>query len=391
LPHKTRSFSTLPQPEHAQTLLAELSTATCSFAPAAADAPLALYGAGDLGLLARDFLNYVGREPVMVIDRNAHSLAQDTKWSGTQLLTPHEAAKSAKESIRVAVSIVTDPYVPIERSLSNLGFTDIVPFYDLTESFRQHHPLSNGWFAAPLSREQQAKTAKVLALWDDDISRAHHLQFIAWHRLREEWTFDPAPLSLSNRFFIPEIVSVLHKEEVFLDAGAHHGIVINAFLDHTEGRFRRVVAIEPDAINRKRLAENVQKLLPGDQRVTIHDFALSDRDGEALFHTGLDYASQLSRTGRTWITTRRLDTLGLFPTFIKLHLEGAELATLTGAKQILRGSRPIIVATVYHNEDGIWKTAQWLMNTLSDYRFLFRSHSWCGTGAVIYAIPERRE
>jgi len=49
-----------------------------------------------------------------------------------------------------------------------------------------------------------------------------------------------------------------------------------------------------------------------------------------------------------------------------------------------------VLATVYHNEDGIWKTAHWLMDTLPDYRFLFRAHSWCGTGAVIYAIPEER-
>jgi hypothetical protein len=30
------------------------------------------------------------------------------------------------------------------------------------------------------------------------------------------------------------------------------------------------------------------------------------------------------------------------------------------------------------------------METLPDYRFLFRIHSWCGTGAVIYAIPDER-
>jgi hypothetical protein len=46
--------------------------------------------------------------------------------------------------------------------------------------------------------------------------------------------------------------------------------------------------------------------------------------------------------------------------------------------------------TVYHNADGIWKTPAWLMETLPGYRFLFRAHSWCGTGAVIYALPEEK-
>ena len=325
----------------------------------------------------------------MVIDRNAEFLAQDGNWSGIQLLTPYEAAKTAKR-IRVAVSVVTAPYLPIERSLSDLGFADIVPFYDLAESYRRQHPLSNGWFASPLSPEHQAMTGEVLASWHDDVSRAHHLQFIAWRRLREEWTFDLAAVNSSSRFFVAEIVDVLREDEVLLDAGAHHGIVINAFLNHTNGRFRGIAAIEPDASNRARLDENIQRAVPGDRRVTVYDCALSVEDGEAIFHSDLDYASQLSQTGRTRVTTRRLDTLGLSPTFVKLHIEGAELAALKGARQTLTTCRPIVAATVYHNDDGIWKTAQWLMETLPDYRFLFRNHSWCGTGSVIYAIPEER-
>lgn len=85
-----------------------------------------------------------------------------------------------------------------------------------------------------------------------------------------------------------------------------------------------------------------------------------------------------------------IDALGMEPTFIKLHLEGAELAVLRGAERTLRSARPIVAATVYHNDDGIWKTPLWMMRNLKDYRFLFRLHSWCGTGAVLYAIPSER-
>jgi hypothetical protein len=80
----------------------------------------------------------------------------------------------------------------------------------------------------------------------------------------------------------------------------------------------------------------------------------------------------------------------LAPSFVKLHLEGAELAALKGARQTLLANPPIIAATVYHNADGMWRTPLWLMETLPDYRFLFRAHSWCGTGAVVYAIPNAR-
>jgi FkbM family methyltransferase len=255
---------------------------------------------------------------------------------------------------------------------------------------QQHRALSNGWFAAPLTAFDQAKTAEVLARWDDDVSRAHHLQFLAWRRLREEWVFDAAPTPDCARFFIPEVARVLNEDEFLLDAGAHDGSVSQAFARHTNGAFRRIAAIEPDPSNRARLDANLQSWLPADPRVTVHDCALADDEGEALFHDGIDYASQLSPTGRMRVTTRPLDALDLSPTFVKIHLEGGELSALKGARGTLLGNRPIVAATVYHNADGIWKTPHWLMQLLPNYRFLFRAHSWCGTGAVVYAIPNER-
>ena len=325
----------------------------------------------------------------MVIDRNARELANDPEWAGARVMHPADVSATAKSRVRLVVSVATSPYVPLERSLFDLGFEHIVPFYDLAESFRHQHPLSNGWFAAPLTANDRENTAKVLDRWDDDTSRAHHLQFLAWRRLREEWTFTGAPMPECGRFFIPEIVSVLHRKEILLDAGAHHGSVTQRFIEQTNGKFRQVIAIEPDPWSRARLKNALRPWLE-DGRLSILNCALAAAEGEARFHDGLGYASQLSETGEIRITVRPLDALGLAPTFIKLHLEGGELAALKGARQTLLAKRPLIAATVYHNADGIWRTPLWLMETLPDYRFLFRVHSWCGTGAVLYAIPNER-
>jgi FkbM family methyltransferase len=343
-----------------------------------------------MGRLARDFLKAVGRDFEIVVDRNARQLADDPTWAGVRLQHPDDVPETVKSELRLAVSLVTSPYVPVERSLLERGFKDVVPFYDLAESFRDLHPLSNGWFAPPLSAHDRQNAAKVLTLWADDMSRAHHLQFLAWRRLREEWTFETAPVPECKRFFIPEVADILHGNEIFLDVGAHHGSVTEAFVQQTKGAFGYVVAVEPDPANRVVLQDALRSLLPDDPRVTVYDCALGEDEGMAPFHDGLGYASQIAGTGRTRVMTRPLDALGLSPTFIKLHLEGGELAALKGARQTLQANRPIVAATVYHNDDGIWRTPLWLMETLSDYRFLFRAHSWCGTGAVVYAIPKER-
>jgi hypothetical protein len=114
-------------------LLADLATAPCPFFSALADVPLALYGAGNLGRLARDFLEAVGHDFVMVIDRNVRQMAEEPDWSGVPLPHPDEVPDSAKSDVRLAVSLVTSAYMPLEASLLELGFKDIVLFYDLAE------------------------------------------------------------------------------------------------------------------------------------------------------------------------------------------------------------------------------------------------------------------
>jgi FkbM family methyltransferase len=390
LQHLARSFADLPYPGQASSLLAEIAATPCRFSPVIDDVPLALYGAGNMGRLACEFLGNVGRNFEIVIDLNARKLATAPAWCSVPLLHPDEVPRETRTKLRLAVSLVSSPYVAIERSLQARGFRDVIPFYDLAEGFRPKHPLGNGWFLPPLTQEDLDQTEKILDSWHDDISRAHHLQFLAWRRLREEWIFERAPLSPDARFFIPEVTDVLTETEFFIDGGAHHGHVTQEFVRQTDGAFDQILAIEPDPSNFLHLRSNLRSWMSDDARIHYSDCALADVEADLPFREGLGYMSQLSETGTTRVATRILDTMGLSPTFLKLHLEGGELAALKGARKTLLLSRPIICATVYHNADGIWRSPLWLMETLHDYRFLFRLHTWCGTGAVVYAIPNER-
>jgi FkbM family methyltransferase len=384
-----RHFAALPDAAGARRLLRELAAPAVDLGPFSTEAPIALYGAGNLGRMARDFLDTVGRPFDLVIDRNAAGLRNEPYWWAHRVMAPGAVPDDIKRSHVVLVTVATAEYVPVEAALRDEGFEQIVPFYDFAEGFRQVHPLSNGWFAGPISERDQAMIGRVLDGYADDVSRAHHLQFLAWRRLRQEWTFDDAPVTGGDRFFIPEVIAVLGNDEVFVDAGAHHGNVIDAFTARTNGRFESIVAVEPDAANRARLLAYIEATMPGDDRIAVLNCALGSVAGEARFHAGLGYASQLSATGRDSVRVAKLDDLTA-ASFVKLHLEGGELDALKGGREMLTRDRPIVAATVYHDDDGIWRTPLWLMETLSHYRFLFRLHSWCGTGAVIYAIPEER-
>lgn len=389
--HIARHFDVLPGVAKSLALLEEIDAGEPTTVPVSLAKPVGLYGAGNLGHMARDFLKAVWCDFDFVIDRNADSLCNDPAWQGKQVYHPDAVPDGLKQTHQLLVTVATVPQVPLERYLVDLGFRHIVPFYDFSEQFRHLHPLSNGWLAEPLSVTDKAMAGVVLSGFADDISRAHHLQFLAWRRLRQEWTFEFAPVTGNDRFFIPEIVNVLSAGEVFLDAGAHHGSVSLEF-DRRRSDWKEIVAVEPDPANRAAMDKAFAERWPERQgrHPALAAYALGAHRNVAAFHHGLGYASQLADTGQTKVEVIPIDELEIVPSFIKLHLEGAELPALKGGWQTIKRARPIIAATVYHNDDGIWKTPLWLMRAAEDYHFLFRLHSWCGTGAVLYAIPAER-
>lgn len=387
--YHARHFAAPPTAAEARALLDEIGASAPDFPTVPADLPLALYGAGNLGQMAREFLAEVGRDFDFVIDRNADTLRDHPLWRDKPVYAPDAVPSHLKQSHLVLVTVVTAPYVPLEAMLDDLGFAHIAPFYDFAENFRAVHSLSNGWYGPPLSQIDRENAAKALTGFGDDASRAHHLQFLAWRQLRREWLFDGTVVANHNRFFIPEVLDALESDPVFLDGGAHHGSVSLA-LDDLRPDWRKIIAVEPDTANRRVLEKTFHGHRPDGSRTRIIGEALSAESGKARFHSGLGYASQISPIGQDTVTLITLDALDIRPTFVKLHLEGGELDALKGGLETFRRTRPIIAATVYHNADGIWKTPLWLMENLEDYRILFRTHSWCGTGAVVYAIPDEK-
>lgn len=386
-----RAFATAPSAAEARVLLTEIAATESSPHPLQPTQPLALYGAGDLGRLARNHLRYLDIPIAAVIDRNAEAISADPGWAGIPVLHPDKVDPAFKRDAMLAVSIATSPFAPLQASLRAAGWANVVPYYDIAESFRDRHPLSNGWIAEPFTEADMTALEEVLAGWADDRSRAHHLQFLAWRRLRREWTFSDAPVTVGDRFFIPEVLAAMTDEEHYIDAGAHYGLVGRRFIEERQGRFRTLTAIEPDQQSLVTLSQTLATL-PANQSAKsgVLDTVLDEAPQIRSFHEGLGYASQIASTGGTRRQSASLDMLDLAPTILKLHLEGHELPALRGASATLASHRPIVMATVYHNADGLYATARWLMHTLTRYRFLFRLHSWCGTGAVIYAIPEER-
>lgn len=155
------------------------------------------------------------------------------------------------------------PFTPIQAYLKELGWHHVSHFYDIAQVHADQAPLNNGWFAGPLDNGDYKQISRLLAAWDDDASRAAHLQFLAWRVHREEWLIGNSPVSTDDRYFISPILTALRHDERFLDAGAFDGSVSQRFIDLTNGSFGRIHAIEADRENAL-LLDNWRKSLPED-------------------------------------------------------------------------------------------------------------------------------
>lgn len=383
----TVNHTKLPSIMESYKFLHDMSNRHTNFIPHKVDKPLIIYGAGNLGKMAKEYFDILNITISLITDKHPEQYINDTFWNNIKIISPEDVPYEQRKSSLLAICIVTSSFSEINKSLKEQGWNDTIPFYDISQSYTNIHPLNNGWYEK-LTKDDISNIENILSKLEDNISRAHYLQFIAWHTLREEWIFKDAPIIADNRYFIPEVLSVLNDREVFVDIGAHHGEVILKFLKITNNKYSKIWAFEPDKINISNLYNNYKD---SKYHINIEQTALGNLprlEKKKFYSSG--YSSQISDLGKTEVNVEELDIFHIPSTFIKIHTEGYELPILYGALRTITKNRPILAVTIYHSKEGLWKIPYHLITILDNYIFYFRLHSWYGTGAVIYAIPNER-
>ena len=191
----------------------------------------------------------------------------------------------------------------------------------------------------PLNLEERLKAAVVPPAWQ------------RWYHVRRERRMGERELHL-----VPLLAD---RQRVSVDAGANRGVWTEVLRRHSRG----VCAFEP---NPKMYAELRRCAHPD---VRTFQYALSDRGGEAdllvpqndkgFSNQGASLSRARIGAGRFRALTvemRRLDDFDLGDVgFLKVDVEGHELAALQGARETLRRCRPTLVVEIeerYH-ERGI--------------------------------------
>jgi FkbM family methyltransferase len=161
---------------------------------------------------------------------------------------------------------------------------------------------------------------------------------------------------------------IVPRDRMAVDIGAAEGV----YTWHLRRIASGVAAFEPNPESAARLRAR----LPS---VDVHAVAVSDRDGEALLRipvtqsialSGLgtvedanDFQHGYSETHRIEVPARTLDSFSLPPLgFMKIDVEGHELAVLRGAERSIIRDRPTILIEVEdrHRAGAVVTVTSWL-------------------------------
>ncbi len=166
----------------------------------------------------------------------------------------------------------------------------------------------------------------------------------------------------------------IQSGDIVLDAGAHVGESTYAAI---RAGAARVVSVEPDQDNIAALRRNLAREIASGQ-VVIIEKGVYDREGSLTFvhrdgsRDGF-FVEGEATAGSLPITTidRIVSDLALPRVdFIKMDIEGAEVAALTGAADTLRRFAPKIAVGTYHKPDDLQRIEQVVMTNQPEYTVL---------------------
>ena len=190
------------------------------------------------------------------------------------------------------------------------------------------------------------------------------------------------------------------REETYLDLGAYNGDTVQEFLQLTHGRYKKIIALEPDPKNFKKLTDFVRqnelKHITCLQAGVWNDcgslelngkggrqstFWEADRSGFATQNLS-QTCSMKKKIKKQQVTVVSVDAVlgNDHADYMKFDVEGVEKEALEGAAGHLvpdgNGALPKLLVAAYHHDEDIFALPLLLWKLQPEYQIYLRKHPY---------------
>ncbi|CAK7052170.1 MAG: hypothetical protein DELT_01092 [Desulfovibrio sp.] len=189
-----------------------------------------------------------------------------------------------------------------------------------------------------------------------------------------------------EQYRIPGICEI-EGEGIIVDAGCCLGETAVYFAQKAPSSIVYSFEPNPDMANlaRKNIAANGLE-----EQIIVCPYALSDTIGTARFAASLGGGSNLNEHGAMTVDLTTIDEMAKQwerpVSFIKMDIEGAELAALQGAVETIHRDRPKLAISLYHKPEDLFELPFFLKEHCTDYSFFVRGDA----EFVLFAVPNEK-
>ena len=164
----------------------------------------------------------------------------------------------------------------------------------------------------------------------------------------------------------------LSDSETILDLGAYDGDTLRIFLQNTGGKYKKIVALEPDEKNFRKLAKATQDM----ENVELINKGVWKENTVLRFQKSAGRQSKVSDNADRQIEVIGVDSLKEDFSFIKMDVEGCEREALLGAEKTIKKCLPKLYVCAYHRNEDIFDLPL-LINSFDErYKLYFRQHKY---------------
>ena len=190
------------------------------------------------------------------------------------------------------------------------------------------------------------------------------------------------------------------REETYLDLGAYNGDTVQEFLQLTHGRYKKIIALEPDPKNFKKLTDFVRqnelKHITCLQAGVWNDcgsleltgnggrqstFWEADRSGFATQNLS-QTCSMKKKVKKQQVNVVSVDAVlgNDHADYMKFDVEGVEKEALEGAAEHLapdgNGALPKLLVAAYHHDEDLFALPLLLWKLQPEYKIYLRKHPY---------------
>jgi FkbM family methyltransferase len=303
---------------------------------------------------------------------------------------PSEVKLNSSSQVILGVSNLHGDLISITKNISSVEpNVNIITPVELSIFLRSKDILlENYWMGA--SREFYERHSQEIANFRsllEDLESKELFDKILKYRidglLNDLWLPDPL-----GEQYLPKGLETPPVNLRALDLGACQGENLEAFLE--SGRFFEFgIFLEPDLVNFDLLAKKIADLEL--HNILVWPLASWSNTEMLSFSSAKDTSANLNSAGLEKVQAIRLDSA--LPTtsinYIKMDIEGAEMETLRGARNLISKQCPHLAISVYHKPEDMWSLGLYVDSiATSKYRYYLRNYGHQTFDTILYCVPK---